>query len=78
MTGRPVARRFAALEKGPHRLSRPVRPRLEGGEPRVRIGELLAERAPAYARFEQVSTDGRWFSEIVADLLERLENSERD
>ncbi len=60
------------------RPGEPVRPLLESSEPAVRIAELLAERAPAYAGFEQVSTDGRWFSEIVADLVERLENSERD
>jgi hypothetical protein len=51
---------------------------LEGHDPTIRIAELLAEREPGYARFEQVSTEGRWFSAIVADLVERLKNEERD
>jgi len=60
------------------RPGQPVRPLLEGADPVARIGELLAERAKGYDRFEQVSTDGRWFSDIVADLVERLQDEERD
>ena len=60
------------------RPGEPVRPLLEGADTLSRIGELLAERAAGYERLEQISTDGRWFNEIVADLVERLKNNERD
>jgi shikimate kinase len=60
------------------RPGQPVRPLLEGHNPAVRIAELLAERQAGYDRFEQVRTDGRWFSDIVSDLVERLTNEERD
>ena len=60
------------------RPGQPVRPLLEEQDPIARIAELLAEREAGYARFEQVKTGGRWFSAIVADLVERLKNDERD
>ncbi len=50
----------------------PMRPLLSGDNPAARIADLLAERAEAYLRFEQVATDGRTFEEIVADLVTRL------
>lgn len=50
----------------------PPRPLLSGDDPAARIADLLAERAEAYFRFEQVATDGRTFEEIVADLVTRL------
>ncbi len=48
------------------------RPLLAGAHPAERIAELLAERAEAYARFEQIPTDGRTVEEIVDDIVERL------
>ncbi len=50
----------------------PERPLLAGPSPVDRIADLLAERSEAYARFEQVPTDGRTFAEIVADIVGRL------
>jgi shikimate kinase len=50
----------------------PTRPLLAGADPRARIAELLAERAPGYAGFEQVATDGRSPREVAADIAERL------
>jgi shikimate kinase len=47
------------------------RPLLEGEDPRMRINQLLAERAPGYARFAQVETDGL-SPEEVADEVMRL------
>lgn len=45
------------------------RPMLRGTDAEERIAALLAERAPAYARFAQVPTDGREVDEIVDDVL---------
>lgn len=45
------------------------------GDPEARIRQLLAERAPAYARFPQVGTDARTPDE-VADAVIRLVESE--
>ncbi len=53
----------------------PERPLLAGNSPAERVSELLAERAEAYAQFEQIPTDGRSFEEIVADIVERLATS---
>ncbi|MDA2944370.1 MAG: shikimate kinase [Actinomycetota bacterium] len=47
------------------------RPLLAGADPEARIRELLAERADAYSKFVQVSTDGRPPSE-VADEVARM------
>lgn len=44
------------------------RPLLAGADPRARITELLAERAEAYGRFPQVSTDGRSPTEIAIEI----------
>jgi shikimate kinase len=52
----------------------PVRPLLEGGDPRELIGGLLAERSEAYARFEQVDTDGRSVEEVADDIVARLDD----
>lgn|ERR671910_2984395 len=53
-------------------LDGPVRPLLAGPDPRARIAELLAERAAAYAAFEQVSTDSRSAADVAHDLAARL------
>jgi shikimate kinase len=50
----------------------PRRPLLADGHPAQRIAELLAERKAGYAKYEQVSTDGRSLLEVVEDLLRRL------
>jgi shikimate kinase len=49
------------------------RPLLAGSSPAERLRELMAERAPAYGRFPQVSTGGRSLAEIVDDIVGRLE-----
>ena len=48
------------------------RPLLTGPDPRARIVELLAERAPLYARFPQVATDGRTPSEIADEVVAQM------
>lgn len=48
------------------------RPLLAGADVRRRITELLAERASAYAGFDQVDTDGRRPIEIVEEIVERI------
>jgi shikimate kinase len=48
------------------------RPLLAGTDVRRRVTELLDERRPAYARFEQVETEQREPNEVVDDLLSRL------
>ncbi len=48
--------------------SRPERPLLAGAEPGERIAALMAERAPLYARFPQVTTDGRTPAQVVAEI----------
>jgi shikimate kinase len=48
------------------------RPLLAGDDARARITELLAERAEAYARFEQLDTEGRAPAELAAELAERV------
>ncbi len=68
----------AEIERRLGRQRKRRRPLLAGDNAADRIRELLAERAAGYSRFEQVGTDGRSFREIVTDLLERLEISERD
>lgn len=44
------------------------RPMLADGNARDRIATLLAERAPAYARFPQVATDGRGVDDLVDQI----------
>jgi len=45
------------------------RPLLQGADVRERIGALLAERAPGYARFPQVATDGLGPDEVADAVL---------
>ncbi len=47
-----------------------ARPLLADDDPRARIAELLAERAPAYGRFTQVDTDGRTPRAIVDEIVD--------
>jgi shikimate kinase len=49
--------------------SHATRPMLAGGDVRERVSALLAERAPAYARFRQVPTDGRVPDAIVDEVV---------
>lgn len=49
------------------------RPLLAGDDPEGRIGMLLEGRAPRYAEYEQVPTDGLTIAEVVAELLARLD-----
>ena len=44
------------------------RPLLSGADPAARIRVLLAQRAPAYARFRAVPTDGRGPGEVAAEI----------
>jgi shikimate kinase len=48
------------------------RPLLAGHDVLARIEQLLADRAPGYARFEQVTTDDRTPSEVVDAIVELL------
>ena len=48
------------------------RPLLAGDDPRGRLEALLAERAPRYAAFEQISTDNRRPSEVADEIVERM------
>lgn len=48
------------------------RPMLAGPDVRRRITELLAERAPAYARFEQVDTESCTPNAVTDEILTRL------
>jgi shikimate kinase len=48
------------------------RPLLAGEDPRRKVVELLAERAPGYARFDQIDTSGRSPDAIAAELAELL------
>lgn len=49
-----------------------ARPLLAGPDVEQRIATLLAERADAYAAFEQVPTDRRTPADIAADIVARL------
>ncbi len=49
-----------------------TRPMLAGHDLRARLQELLEERAPAYARFTQVATEGRDPEQVVDAVLEQL------
>jgi len=48
------------------------RPLLAGDDPADRIKQLLEERMGAYARFEQVPTDGRTLEDVADDVFSRL------
>lgn len=48
------------------------RPLLAGPDPRLRIGELLAERRDGYRRFTQIVTDGRSPEMIAAEIAARV------
>lgn len=45
------------------------RPMLAGHDLRPRLAQLLAERAPAYARFTQIPTDARTPTQIADTIL---------
>lgn len=49
-----------------------TRPLLAGDDPAERIRSLLAERAEAYAAFEQVPTDEATLDDLVDELVRRL------
>lgn len=51
------------------------RPMLAVERPRDRIAELVAERAPAYARFPQVRTDSQSSTRIVDEIVNLLRDS---
>jgi shikimate kinase len=51
----------------------PVRPLLQGTDPRGRIEQLLADREPLYARAEKsIDTEGRSIQSIVMELIETI------
>jgi shikimate kinase len=50
-----------------------TRPMLAGPDVRQRIGALLAERAEAYALFEQIDTEHRTPSEVADQILGQLD-----
>lgn len=75
----PVARVFCLSATPPTILERLIadrslvdRPLLSVPNPQHRIIDLLAERAPLYARFEQVDTDSRSSDDVAADIIARL------
>ena len=51
------------------------RPMLAVERPRDRIAELVAERAPAYAKFPQVRTDTQSSIKIVDEIVELLHST---
>lgn len=63
----------ASVEEILHRVSsgRQRRPLLEARDQRAAIEELLAERTPAYSRFERIDTNGRSAYEVAALLASR-------
>jgi shikimate kinase len=50
----------------------PERPLLAGADVGERIRGLLTERAPAYARFDQVDTEAKTPTEVADEILTRL------
>lgn len=52
------------------------RPLLRDGDPAVRIGALLAERATGYGRFPQVRTDGLTPEEVADAVLALVDGNE--
>lgn len=72
----PVVVLTASPETVFRRTRRHKRPMLEMGDPLQRIRDLMAARQPAYddvASF-QVSTDGRDSSDVVEEIVERLQD----
>lgn len=57
------------LSRVTHSGATPARPMLDGEDVRQRITDLLTERAEAYARFEQIDTDGHTVDEVVDRIL---------
>lgn len=53
------------------------RPLLADPDRRRRIEQLLAERADAYGRFEQIDTDGRTPESVADEIVRRLDRSSR-
>lgn len=51
------------------------RPLLEVPEPGERIVELLRERGEGYARFPQVATNNKHPSDIILDLINRIQEN---
>jgi shikimate kinase len=49
-----------------------TRPMLAGDDVRHRVAELMAERAEAYARFDQIDTNGLTPEQIVSKIASRL------
>lgn len=49
------------------------RPMLAVENPRERIAELLAERAEGYAKFESIRTDERPPTQVVSEIVRRLD-----
>lgn len=48
------------------------RPLLQEPDPRAKIVELLAQRAPVYAQFQQLATSGRTREELIARVLDMV------
>ncbi|MCA9985122.1 MAG: shikimate kinase [Anaerolineales bacterium] len=48
------------------------RPLLQGPDPATRIRQLLAERAPLYAQFDQVDTTGLTAAEVAEEILRQI------
>lgn len=57
--------------------SAPERPLLADPDRRGRIEQLLAERQHAYARYDQVATDGRLPEAVADEIVRRLGRSSR-
>ncbi len=54
------------------------RPLLRGDDAEAKAEALLRQRAPAYARFRQIDTDGLSTSRVVEAIVAALENGLRD
>ncbi len=63
------------VEADPSPIGRPL---LAGDDPPARIHQLLAERAPLYAAFEQVQTAGRSPEEVADELAVRFGQGRSD
>lgn len=84
LLGSPPARVFCLTASPATILERvtgdptgPERPLLADPDRRRRIEQLLAERQRAYARFEQVDTDGRSPEDVADEIATRLGRSSR-
>lgn len=71
----PVVVLTASPETVYKRTRRNRRPLLEQGDPQARIRDLMEARRPAYEAIASfvVSTDGRPSTEVVDEIVERLE-----